>query len=105
MIRPANSSQNEDPFLPNRLISLYFHSSLGVTASRDPFKGKPSDGENSALCKYSEMLVLGPLFGAVTWLYHGIFLQPLIRFFFSIAFWNRLTSGFHLWGRKIESDN
>ena len=38
MIRSDRSSQNEDQIVPNRLISLYFHSSLGVTTSRDPFK-------------------------------------------------------------------
>ena len=38
--RFAVSSQKEDPFRPNRLISLYFHSSLGVATSTDPFKGR-----------------------------------------------------------------
>jgi hypothetical protein len=61
--------------------------------------------DTNELCKYCKMSVLGPLFGAVTWLYHEIFLQPLIRLFFSMAFWNRTTSGFRLWCRKVESDN
>ena len=48
MIRSERSSQNEDQIVPNRLISLYFHSPLGVTTSTDPFKGlglTPADSD------------------------------------------------------------
>ena len=34
--KQAQCSKNEDQIDPNRLISLYFHSPLGVTASTDP---------------------------------------------------------------------
>ena len=41
----------------------------------------------------------------VSWMYHTIFLQPLNRFFFSMAFWNRPAPGFHFRGRREESSD
>ena len=51
------------------------------------------------------MTILDPILGAVSWMYHAIFLQPPNRFLISMAFWNALTPSFHFRGRKKESSD
>ena len=66
-------------------------------------KGKPSGGENSALCKLSKSSIFVPILEAIVWKYRVIFRKLQERLSISMLYLDRVIPSFHLRGRGEQS--